>query len=110
MAALILPALVIGQGALELSAIALLWLMPPALLAGWLVRTEGIATDGAAVAGLRAMWRDTSKASRQVLGIHLLNATAGGTAATLFVLYTRDVIGVDERVGGMLLLAYFATF
>ena len=55
------------------------------------------------------MWRHTGLAARQLLGIHLLNALAGGTAATLFVIYTRDVIGLDERASGVLLVVYFAS-
>ena len=55
------------------------------------------------------MWQETSRVSREVLGIHLLNAMAGGTAATLFVLYARDVIGMGEGGRGLLLLVYFAT-
>ena len=107
LAALVLPALLVGYAALELSALALLWLLPPAVLAAWLVRTEEVAPGRHLAAGLRSMWQQTSKASRQVLGIHLLNATAGGTAATLFVLYTRDVIGLDQAGSGILLLIYF---
>jgi len=34
---------------------------------------------------------------------------AGGTAATLFVLYARDVIGLDQAASGALLLVYFGT-
>lgn len=107
LAALILPAILVEYAALELSAIALLWLVPPALLAGWLVHAAAAAAGPGAPGGLRRMWQETSEVSRQVLGIHLLNATAGGTAATLFVLYTREVIGLDEGSSGLLLLIYF---
>ena len=107
LAALVLPALLVGYAALELSAMALLWLLPPALLAAWFVHTDEVAPGRHPAGGLRSMWQQTSKASRQVLGIHLLNATAGGTAATLFVLYTRDVIGLDQAGSGILLLVYF---
>ena len=107
LAALILPAVMAGYAALELSATALLWLVPPALLAAWFVSSREIAPCHIVAGGLRRMWQETSKASRQVLGIHLLNATAGGTAATLFVLYTRDVIGLDQAGSGILLLVYF---
>jgi Na+/melibiose symporter-like transporter len=100
LAALILPAIFVGYAALELSAMALLWLVPPALLAGWFVHAADASPGTGGSGGLRRMWQETSRVSRQVLGIHLLNATAGGTAATLFVLYARDVIG-------MLLLVYF---
>ncbi len=109
LAALILPAVMVERGALQLSAVALLWLVPPALLAAWGVRAGKVVRPHAATGGLRRMWRETSAVSRQVLGIHLLNATAGGTAATLFVLYTRDVIGLDEGSSGLLLLVYFGT-
>ena len=109
LAALILPAILVGYAALELSALALLWLVPPALLAGWFVHAAQAAPGRSVTGGLRKMWQETSRVSRQVLGIHLLNATAGGTAATLFVLYTRDVIGLDEGSSGILLLIYFGT-
>jgi len=108
LAALILPAILVEYAALELSALALLWLVPPALLAGWFVHAAEAAPGGSVAGGLRRMWQETSRVSRQVLGIHLLNATAGGTAATLFVLYTRDVIGLDQAGSGILLLLYFA--
>jgi Na+/melibiose symporter-like transporter len=107
LAALILPAVLSAYGALELSAMALLWLVPPALIAGWFVHDAHAAPGHGASGGLRRMWQETSHVSRQVLGIHLLNATAGGTAATLFVLYARDVIGLDEGGSGLLLLIYF---
>lgn len=109
LAALILPAVLAEQGTLEMSATALLWLVPPALLAAWFVPAAAVTAHQRASGGLRRMWRETSAVSRQVLGIHLLNATAGGTAATLFILYTRDVIGLSDGSSGMLLLAYFAT-
>ena len=108
LAALILPAVLSAHGALELSAMALLWLVPPALIAGWFVHAADAVPGQGASGGLRRMWQETSRVSRQVLGIHLLNATAGGTAATLFVLYARDVIGLDEGGSGLLLLIYFA--
>ena len=107
LAALVLPALFAGYGALEISALALLWLVPPALIAVWWVKGAGPVGHGQGAGGLVRMWRDTGRAARQVLGIHLLNAMAGGTAATLFVLYTRNVIGLDEGASGMLLLVYF---
>lgn len=107
LAALILPVIFVGYAALELSAMALLWLVPPALLAGWFVQAAEAAPRRDVPGGLRRMWQETSRASRQVLGIHLLNATAGGTAATLFVLYARDVIGLDEGSSGVLLMIYF---
>ncbi|MGB5611423.1 MAG: MFS transporter [Sedimenticolaceae bacterium] len=107
LAALILPAVMTGYGSLELSALALLWLVPPALLAGWFVQAGGAVPGAGTSGGIARMWRETSKASRQVLGIHLLNTMAGGTAATLFVLYARDVIGLDEGTSGVLLLVYF---
>ncbi len=104
--ALLLPALSSGADALAPSADALLWLAPPAVALAWLLRPRPAAQQAMAD-GLRAMWRHTSRPARQVLGIHLLNALAGGTAATLFVLYTRDVLGLDERASGVLLLVYF---
>ena len=107
LAALILPAILVEYAALELSAIALLWLVPPALLACWLVPAAGAASVRGVSGGLRRMWQETSSVSRQVLGIHLLNATAGVTAATLFVLYARGVIGLDTGSSGILLLVYF---
>lgn len=110
--ALVVPALFSGQAPLEASAQALLWLTPPSILAVWWLRSGHRSSTAQArapaTAGLLAMWRDTSCAARQLLGIHLLNALAGGTAATLFIIYTRDVIGVDDATGGLLLLVYFA--
>ena len=106
--ALILPAVLDATHTLELSASALLWLTPPALVAIWVVRAGAAPAAVAGSASLLKMWRDTSHPAREVLAIHLLNALAGGTAATLFVLFARDVIGLDERASGLLLLVYFA--
>ncbi|MCB1801447.1 MAG: MFS transporter [Gammaproteobacteria bacterium] len=108
-AALTLPVIIDGDSALVVVAHGLVWLLPLALAAVWLLPRSEVATPaGGAQGGLRAMWRDTSSAARQLLGIHLLNALAGGTAATLFVIYSRDVLGVGERDSGLLLLLYFA--
>lgn len=105
--AMVLPVLIGGVDALHASALALLWLLPPAMIAiAWLGHAPGGRTQ-AVTLSLPGMWRDTSPAARQVLGIHLLNALAGGTAATLFVIYTRDALGLDERTSGLLLLLYF---
>ena len=106
--ALIVPALVSDTAPLEASAQALLWLAPPSILAVWWLRSERRPATPQLASGIIDLWRDTSRAARQLLGIHLLNALAGGTAATLFIIYTRDVIGVDDATGGLLLLVYFA--
>lgn len=108
LAALVLPTALAAADALAVSAAALLWLLPPALLAIWLVRAPSGHAGAAPASHLLAMWRQTSRPARQLLGIHLLNTLAGGTAATLFVLYTRDVLGLDQAGGGLLLLLYFA--
>ncbi len=105
--ALLLPVMLHATDNLAFSAAALLWLVPPALAAGWLIRSGAVARHAGARAGLLAMWRDTSLAARQVLSIHLLNALAGGTAATLFLIYTREALVLDERSAGLLLLLYF---
>jgi Na+/melibiose symporter-like transporter len=109
LSALLLPALAGGSDALASSARALLWLAPPAAALVWLLRPQPAAAQAPLAGGLRAMWRHTSRPARQVLAVHLLNALAGGTAATLFVLYARDVLGLDERASGLLLLVYFVS-
>ena len=105
--ALLLPVLLNAKDNLAFSASALLWLVPPALAASWLIRPGAVARHAGARASLLAMWTDTSLAARQVLSIHLLNALAGGTAATLFLIYTREALALDERSAGLLLLLYF---
>ena len=105
--ALVLPALSAGD-ALAASATGLVWLLPLAVAAAFMLPAHVLpAAHPQADWGLRAMWRATSRAARELIGIHLLNALAAGTAATLFVIYARDVIGLDDRGGGLLLLAYF---
>lgn len=107
--ALTLPVIVSGDSALSISALGLLWLVPLAIVAVWLLpQHRYAASGGVASGGLLAMWRDTSSPARQLVGIHLLNALAGGAAATLFVIYCRDVLGIDDRGSGLLLLLYFA--
>jgi len=106
--ALLVPALLSGSNALAASAQALLWLAPAAIAASWLLPPVPIQRHGMAPNGLLQMWRDTSRPARQVLVIHLLNALAGGTAATLFVIYARDVLGLTEAATGLLLLLYFS--
>lgn len=105
--AMILPVALSGADALATGSLALLWLLPPAILAVWWLRRAAVSHAGPAPLSLLALWRDTSRPARQVLAIHLLNALAGGTAATLFVIYTRDALGLDERGSGLLLLLYF---
>ena len=108
LAALLAPLAVVSGDTLSASALTLLWLAPAALVLVLLVpvgRAYGVSS--APTGGLRTMWRNTGQAARALLGIHLLNALAGGTAATLFALYTGEVIGLDQRAGGLLLLLYF---
>lgn len=105
--AMILPVALGGADALATGSLALLWLLPPAILAVWWLRGAGESHAGQIPFSLLRLWRDTSRPARQVLAIHLLNALAGGTAATLFVIYTRDALGLDERASGLLLLLYF---
>ena len=98
--AMLLPVLVGGVDALHSSALALLWLLPAAMLAVyWL----GHARPGGRDRGVCRCWacgeipagpRATSWPST------CWNALAGGTAATLFVIYTRDTLGLDERSSG----------
>lgn len=107
LAALIVPVVLHDQSALSASALALLWLLPPAVIAVWTLPRPAARRLHDVAGGLWRMWRDTGRAARQLVGIHLLNALAGGTAATLFVLYTRDVLGVGQRFAGLLLLVYF---
>ncbi|MGD1982890.1 MAG: MFS transporter [Chromatiaceae bacterium] len=110
LAALLLPVAFGASDTLAFSAGVLLYLIPIALLAAWTV--GGHALSGAVkrrASGLRAMWHETSRPARQVLGIHLLNALAGGTAATLFLIFTREALGLDEQAAGLLLLLYFVT-
>ena len=105
--ALVLPALSAGD-ALAASATGLVWLLPLAVAAAFMLPAHVLpAAHPQADWGLRAMWRATSRAARELIGIHLLNALAAGTAATLFVIYTRDTLGLDERSSGLLLLLYF---
>jgi len=105
--AMILPVTLGGADALATGSLALLWLLPPAILAVWRLRGGAPSHFGETTISLLGLWRDTSRPARQVLAIHLLNALAGGTAATLFVIYTRDALGLGERVSGLLLLLYF---
>lgn len=105
-AALVLPVIATGGDALGASAVALLWLLPPAVAGAWLLRLP-CRSPGSVFVSPSGLWRDTSRAARHLLGVHGLNALAGGTAATLFVFFTRDVLALDQAVGGLLLLAYF---
>lgn len=105
--AMILPVSLGGDNALRTGSLALLWLLPPALVAVWWLRDGSVPGARQALVPLSRLWRDTSQASRQVLAIHLLNALAGGTAATLFVIFTREALGLGERATGQLLLLYF---
>lgn len=106
--ALLVPVLWSELDGLAGSARVLAWLAPPAVLLVWLLPAGGSRPAWRGTATLAAIWRQTSRPARQLLGIHLLNALAGGTAATLFVIYTRDVIGLDSAASGLLLLLYFA--
>ncbi|MCG6967335.1 MAG: MFS transporter [Chromatiaceae bacterium] len=108
LAALVLPAVLGDPTALAASAYALLWLAPPALLLVWWLRVPAAQRVAAPAASLAAMWRYTSRPARELLGIHLLNALAAGSAANLFLIYTRDVLGLDGSGSGVLLLLYFA--
>jgi len=56
---------------------------------------------------IRDVWRHTGSGMRRLLGLHFLNALAAGMPATLFLLYTSDVLGVSARTSGVLLLVYF---
>lgn len=106
--ALLLPVAFGATDTLDFSATVLLWLVPLALAAAWLIRAEGVvAKIQSKSAGLWAMWQETSRPARQVVSIHLLNTLAGGTAATLFLIFTRDALGLEEQAAGMLLLLYF---
>ncbi|MEZ5588059.1 MAG: MFS transporter [Sedimenticolaceae bacterium] len=105
--AMLLPVLVGGVDALHSSALALLWLLPAAMLAVYWLGHAPAGRSRPGSLSLLGMWRDTGRPARHVLAIHLLNALAGGTAATLFVIYTRDALGLDERSSGLLLLLYF---
>jgi Na+/melibiose symporter-like transporter len=106
--ALLLPVAFGATDTLDFSATVLLWLVPIALVAAWMIRAGAVsAAIKAHATGLMAMWHETSRPARQVLSIHLLNTLAGGTAATLFLIFTREALGLDERAAGMLLLLYF---
>jgi len=105
--AMILPVVLGSADALATGSSALLWLLPLAILAVWVLRGAAPPHSGGTTISLLDLWRDTSRPARQVLAIHFLNALAGGTAATLFVIYTRDALGLQERVSGLLLLLYF---
>ena len=106
--ALLLPVAFGATDTLDFSATVLLWLVPLALAAAWLIRAEGVvAKIQSKSAGLWAMWQETSRPARQVVSIHLLNTLAGGTAATLFLIFTRDALGLEEQAAGLLLLLYF---
>ncbi len=108
LAALVLPVVFGATDTLAFSATVLLILVPLALVAAWLVRGSDQSDVGTRPpGGLLAMWHETSLPARQVLSIHLLNALAGGTAATLFLIFTREALGLDEQTAGMLLLLYF---
>jgi len=54
--------------------------------------------------GLRAVWRNGP--FRQVLGAYLLNGSANGLTATLFLLFVEHRLGLPDRAG-LLLLVYF---
>jgi Na+/melibiose symporter-like transporter len=110
LAALILPVIFAASDTLSFSSDVLLILVPAALLAAWSIRCDSL-DDGKThhTSGLLTMWRETSLPARQVLAIHLLNALAGGTAATLFLIYTREALGLTEQAAGLLLLLYFVS-
>lgn len=108
LAALVLPVAFAAPDSLAFSAGVLLILVPLAIVASWLVKGGELSGEaGHHSTGLVAMWHETSLPARQVLSIHLLNALAGGTAATLFLIYTREALGLEEQVAGVLLLVYF---
>ena len=52
-------------------------------------------------------WRHTGPAMRRLLGLHFLNVLAAGMPATLFLMYTAQVLGMSSQASGGLLLLYF---
>ena len=52
-------------------------------------------------------WRHTGAGMRRLLGLHFLNALAAGMPATLFLMYTAQVLGMSPQASGALLLVYF---
>lgn len=56
---------------------------------------------------LAAAWKHTGAAMRRLLGLHFLNALAAGMPATLFLMYTAQVLQLSAQASGALLLLYF---
>lgn len=96
----------LAQSPLEVLRDSMLWLLLAAVVLLWWVPRPQHQRRPAG-ADLIDLWRHTSDAMRRLLGLHLLNATAASIPATLFVLYTADVLHLREQQAGMLLLLYF---
>lgn len=106
--ALIAPLLAAGDSRMESSAWWLLLCLMLALVVIWWVpavhRSQGI---GGQNYHWTRIWSDTGRPARRLLGLHFINTLANGIPATLFLLYAQQVLGLDMRTAGTLLLIYF---
>lgn len=105
LAALLVVALAPGS-ALAAMSISVLTLLPIGLALLWLLPRPA-ATRRPVAIKLSSAWRHTGTATRRLVGLHFLNALAAGIPATLFLLYTSNVLGLSDQASGGLLLLYF---
>jgi len=103
--ALIVAALSSDDAMHRMSVVFVVLLLVGALVLFWLPRRS---VDRPTVhPSVRDLWRRTGASMRRLLGLHFLNAMAAGMPATLFLMYSADVLGATAQTSGLLLLLYF---
>lgn len=107
--ALIVAALSVDSALSAMSEI-LLWLLPISAIALMIPARHAkpqLASTDLGRRSLKQLWQHVSHPMRRLLSLHFINALAAGIPATLFLLYTDNVLHISQQAGGLLLLMYF---